>query len=115
MEQLYLRILKLIHCLKQMVPGSVSDKLGTSTIPEFFCGRSVLVTGGSGFMGKVLLSKLLRSCPDIKHIYVLIRSSRGKSASARLKEILAFPVSQINKILLVHLDLTFTNDNMVVM
>lgn len=63
------------------------------TIPQFFCGKSVFVTGGTGFMGKVLLSKLLRSLEGIDKIYVLIRSNKGKSAASRLKEILKLPVS----------------------
>lgn len=38
-------------------------------------------------MGKVLIEKLLRSCPDIKCIYVLMRPKREKSIEKRLKEI----------------------------
>ncbi|KAH9511941.1 hypothetical protein DERF_010364 [Dermatophagoides farinae] len=41
----------------------------------------------SGFIGKVLIEKLLNSCPDIERIYLLIRSSRdGKSPQQRLEE-----------------------------
>lgn len=57
-------------------------------------------------MGKVLLSKLLRACPDIETIYVLIRSSQGKPADARLKEMLALPVSVLSESLTQDLFLT---------
>ena len=33
---------------------------GKSEVTEFFDGCNVLVTGGSGFIGKLLLEKLLR-------------------------------------------------------
>ncbi|XP_014240707.1 fatty acyl-CoA reductase 1-like [Cimex lectularius] len=53
------------------------------TIPEYFAGKNVLVTGGTGFMGKVLIEKLLRSCPDVNTIYVLVRPKKGKTAQER--------------------------------
>nr|CAD7397786.1 unnamed protein product [Timema poppensis] len=57
------------------------------TIPQFFAGRHVFVTGASGFMGKVLVEKLLRSCPEIAKIYMLMRAKRGKSPLDRLQTI----------------------------
>ncbi|KAI8430980.1 hypothetical protein MSG28_001074 [Choristoneura fumiferana] len=47
------------------------------TIRDFYKGRSVLVTGGTGFMGKVLIEKLLYTIPDIGNIYVVMRSKKG--------------------------------------
>lgn len=58
-----------------------------SSVVNFYTGRSVFITGGSGFIGKVLIEKLLSSCPDIGRIYLLIRPSRdGKTAQYRLQE-----------------------------
>lgn len=63
------------------------------SIEHFFDGRSIFITGGTGFMGKVLIEKLLRSCPGIDKIYVLIRPSKqGKSAADKLKEVYDLPV-----------------------
>lgn len=62
------------------------------TIPEFYAGQEIFVTGGSGFMGKVLIEKLLRSCPDIKAIYVLLRPKKGKSIDERLQDIIDLPL-----------------------
>ncbi|EDV37466.1 uncharacterized protein Dana_GF11398, isoform F [Drosophila ananassae] len=66
----------------------------TSYVPigQFYAGRSVFITGGTGFMGKVLVEKLLRSCPDIRNIYLLIRPKRGQEVSARLTELLNAPL-----------------------
>lgn len=64
-----------------------------SKISNFYAGRKIFITGATGFLGKVLIWKLLKSCSDIDTIYVLIRAKRGKSDEQRLKEIFSFPVS----------------------
>ncbi|XP_069692562.1 putative fatty acyl-CoA reductase CG5065 [Periplaneta americana] len=66
--------------------------MARSEIADFFRGRSVLVTGASGFMGKVLLEKLLFGCPDLRVIYILVRSKRYKSAETRTEEMLKIPL-----------------------
>ncbi|XP_070495733.1 putative fatty acyl-CoA reductase CG5065 [Chironomus tepperi] len=57
------------------------------TIPEFFAGQEIFITGGTGFVGKVLIEKLLRSCPDIKTIYILLRPKKGQSVDERLRSL----------------------------
>jgi len=63
------------------------------SIPGFYANRSVFITGGTGFMGKVLIEKLLRSCPDIHEIFILLRPKRELSIQDRLKNALNLPVS----------------------
>lgn len=60
----------------------------TDTIPAFYEGRSVFITGATGFVGKVLLEKLLRCCPGLKNIYILMREKKGKEPRQRLEELL---------------------------
>jgi len=57
-------------------------------IPAFFADRSILITGGTGFLGKALIEKLLRSCPDIAKVYLLIRPKKGLDINERLKKML---------------------------
>ncbi|KAL4711229.1 hypothetical protein ACJJTC_019070 [Scirpophaga incertulas] len=56
-------------------------------IAETFTGLTVLVTGGTGFMGKVLIEKLLRKCPDIGKILLIVRPKKGKNPKQRLEDI----------------------------
>lgn len=65
---------------------------GDSSIPTSFKEQTVLVSGATGFMGKVLTEKLLRSCPDLRHIYLLVREKKGKTMHQRLDEIFLDPV-----------------------
>lgn len=43
-------------------------------------------------MGKVLIEKLLRSCPDLNRIFMLIREKKDKTPEQRLEELGKIPV-----------------------
>lgn len=43
---------------------------------------------------QVLLEKLLRSCPGVKHIYLLMRGKGGNGPEARLEAMLKSKVSK---------------------
>ena len=58
-----------------------------SKISKFYENKSIFVTGATGFVGKVLIEKLFRSCYNLNKIYVLVRSKKGKQPSERLEEI----------------------------
>ncbi len=49
-------------------------------------GRRILMTGATGFVGKVWLAMLLDKLPEIGHVYVLIRS-KGRPAHERMERI----------------------------
>lgn len=57
-------------------------------ISEWYAGKSVLITGATGFMGKVLVEKLLRSCPEVKALYLLVRPKAGQSMQERVQDML---------------------------
>lgn len=62
------------------------------SVKGFYKGKSVFVTGASGFMGKVLVEKLLFSCSDLKQIFILMREKRGKSGAQRVSEFSGLPL-----------------------
>nr|XP_050868827.1 fatty acyl-CoA reductase wat-like isoform X2 [Vespula vulgaris]XP_050868828.1 fatty acyl-CoA reductase wat-like isoform X2 [Vespula vulgaris]XP_050868829.1 fatty acyl-CoA reductase wat-like isoform X2 [Vespula vulgaris]XP_050868830.1 fatty acyl-CoA reductase wat-like isoform X2 [Vespula vulgaris] len=57
-------------------------------IQEFYSGQNIFITGGTGFIGKLLIEKLLRACPGINCIYLLIRSKKGKNVLQRKEELI---------------------------
>lgn len=71
----------------------LSEKNQGSQIVDWYNKQSIFITGATGFVGKVLLEKLLRECKNIKNIYILIRPKSGKTTEERLQQTLESPVS----------------------
>lgn len=76
----------------QLVVTSDDVSIDRSSIKSFYRNACILVTGGTGFVGKVLLEKLLRTCDNLQCIYVLLRSKRGRSSEERYHELIQNPV-----------------------
>lgn len=75
----------------QKKTAQVSDSIvdsnsgqGMSDVATLYNGKSVFITGASGFIGRVLLEKLLRCYTGIKCIYILLRAKKGESPQERL-------------------------------
>jgi fatty acyl-CoA reductase len=69
-------------------------------IAQFFKGKHIFITGGTGFLGKVMVEKLLRDCSGVDTIYLLIRDKKGKNPSQRIEEIFNSPVRLLLNIFL---------------
>lgn len=54
-------------------------------IKEFYNDKVLLITGTTGFLGKVLLEKFFRSANGFKRIYLLVRPKSGTSIMDRVK------------------------------
>lgn len=82
-------------------------------IESFFREKTIFITGATGFVGKVLVEKLLRCCPgtsditlkypfcgsvefivylDIAQIHILVRQKRDATPSQRITELCSSPV-----------------------
>ena len=61
-------------------------------IVEALRGKTILVTGSTGFLGKSIVEKCLRAIPDVARINLAIRSSARRPAADRLeREVLSSP------------------------
>ena len=79
----------------------------SSEIIKYYRNKSIFITGATGFLGKVLIEKLLRSCYDLKKIYILVRQKKGQTASQRLNEIFNCKVNMIFFIKKLNIDFYF--------
>lgn len=86
------------------------------SIAETMRHRRVLITGTTGFLGKVALSMLLRFHADIDQIYLLIRSGRTESAQDRFLKTIA-PSGALEPLQEIYGDgyLDFLNDKITVL
>lgn len=48
-------------------------------IKQFYAGKTLLITGATGFVGKVVLEKIIRACPTFKKVFVMIRAKKNMS------------------------------------
>lgn len=55
-------------------------------IRDFYKGKTLLISGTTGFLGKVLLEKFFYSIPDFKKIFVLVRPKKGTTVMDRIKK-----------------------------
>ncbi|KAF7146275.1 hypothetical protein RHSIM_Rhsim04G0090500 [Rhododendron simsii] len=54
-------------------------------IVKYLTGKSFLITGGTGFLAKVLIEKIIRTVPDVGKIFLLIKAKSKEDAMERLK------------------------------
>uniref|UniRef100_A0A2A4JMW7 Fatty acyl-CoA reductase n=1 Tax=Heliothis virescens TaxID=7102 RepID=A0A2A4JMW7_HELVI len=70
-----------------MVPRPVPQSSSPPLIPEFFAGREVFITGATGFMGKVLVERLLWTCRDVSRLHLLLRHKKDVPPERRLAQL----------------------------
>lgn len=69
------------------VRGCATTQEDRSEVRKYYENANVLITGGTGFVGKILIRKLLMDTNPSK-IYVLIREKRGTKSEERLDALL---------------------------
>ncbi|XP_058763053.1 fatty acyl-CoA reductase 1-like isoform X1 [Vicia villosa] len=57
----------------------------SGNMQDFFKGKTILVTGATGFLAKVFIEKILRIQPEIHKLYLLLRASNSDLAAHRLQ------------------------------
>lgn len=66
-----------------------NNEIREPTIAEFYTGKNIFITGGTGFLGTVLIEALLSSTPKIGKIYLLIRDKYGSDTRERIRRLLS--------------------------
>jgi len=61
-------------------------------VDQVFANQNILITGVTGFLGKVLVEKILFSIPHVNKIYLLIRPLKGSAPRDRLNKLLTSPI-----------------------
>ena len=56
------------------------------SIKDYYSNKGVLITGGTGLLGKVLIETILHKLPDIRRVYVLIRPRANPDGRATTPE-----------------------------
>jgi long-chain acyl-CoA synthetase len=67
-----------------IAPAATSSSV--LSVREIYRGRHIFVLGSTGFLGKVLLSMLLRNFPEIGRVYIMVRRGTGTSSEVRFWE-----------------------------
>lgn len=80
-----------------------------SSIEAFFAESVILVTGATGFVGKALVEKLLRVCPRLAIIFILIRPKQKQTVKQRFQSFLEGSVSKSHNLLIFF----FTNESII--
>ncbi|XP_055634347.1 fatty acyl-CoA reductase wat-like isoform X3 [Toxorhynchites rutilus septentrionalis] len=62
-----------------------------SNISAFYRDKVVFVTGGTGFIGKIVVEKLLRTS-EVKQIILLVREKKNTLPEQRIKDLCSSPV-----------------------
>ena len=55
-------------------------------LAEAYRGKTILLTGGTGFLGTALVEKILRNLPELGRLFLLIRASRERNAASRFEK-----------------------------
>ncbi|CAJ2654629.1 fatty acyl-CoA reductase 1-like [Trifolium pratense] len=59
--------------------------MDSQIMKDFLKGKTILVTGATGFLAKVFVEKILRIQPEIQKMYLLLRASNTQCAEERLQ------------------------------
>lgn len=55
-------------------------------IKQFYEGKTIFLTGTTGFVGKVVLEKFIRSLPNVKKLFLMVRAKKNISVRDRFEK-----------------------------
>ncbi|XP_066152625.1 fatty acyl-CoA reductase wat-like [Euwallacea fornicatus] len=63
----------------------------SSPVKDFYKNKNVLLTGGTGYLGKMMIEKLLRTT-EVKNIYIVVRPKQDIDVEKRVIKIFQEPI-----------------------
>ena len=57
-------------------------------IKTFYEGKTIFLTGTTGFVGKVVLEKIIRSLPGFKKVFVMVRAKKNMNVRERFEKMI---------------------------
>lgn len=73
---------------------AVGVETSGSEIVNFYRDKTIFISGGTGFIGRVLVEHLIRKC-EVKKIYMLVRGKKGVESKERKSTIFNVQASSI--------------------
>ncbi|KAL9289041.1 Fatty acyl-CoA reductase 3 [Arabidopsis thaliana] len=64
----------------------MSTEMEVVSVLKYLDNKSILVVGAAGFLANIFVEKILRVAPNVKKLYLLLRASKGKSATQRFND-----------------------------
>ncbi|XP_016476488.1 putative fatty acyl-CoA reductase 5 [Nicotiana tabacum] len=61
----------------------IPPSMESSCINQFLEGKTIFITGATGYLAKILIEKILQVQPNVKKLYLLIRAPDSNSAKER--------------------------------
>ncbi|HEU4389700.1 MAG TPA: SDR family oxidoreductase [Blastocatellia bacterium] len=78
---------RVTHNAHPLVVFDTNRRMEPLSVRKALSGKEVLLIGATGFIGKVLLAKLLRDVPDIGKVLLLIRRQRATTSLRRFERV----------------------------
>jgi|LakMenE01Jun11ns_1017448.scaffolds.fasta_scaffold7631744_2 fatty acyl-CoA reductase len=54
-------------------------------VQDFYKGKTILISGCTGFLGKIILEKIIRTT-EPRRVYVMVRKKKGITLEERVKK-----------------------------
>lgn len=78
-----------MNTTKMSQSDSIKASKKARRLREFYENKNILITGSTGFIGKICLFKIISSLGNCGDVYVLLRSKKGASPQQRFNKMLA--------------------------